>query len=149
MRIKEIADYKNIVSALLQGNLPMGLGATTNTKITDINIDINKYNNYNQSRLKRPMNGYKCKYCTGKLFSSDFELKKHLTDIHLINKFSDDENEYSQNIPQQSPQQINITIPPLNNPNVNNNQNRNKEEFERKLNEMKQDFQNYIHKAEQ
>ena len=149
MRIKEIADYKNIVSALLQGGIPMGLGANTNTKITDINIDINKYK-YNQSRLKRPTNGYKCKYCTGKFFPSEFELKKHLTDIHLINKFSDDENEYIQNIPQpqQAPQEINITMPPLVNPNVNNNQNRNREEFERKLNEMKNEFQEYVHRAE-
>ena len=33
------------------------------------------------------MNGYKCKYCIGKIFSSEFELKKHLNDIHLISHF--------------------------------------------------------------
>ena len=80
--------------------------------------------------MKGPFNGYKCKYCSGKIFSSDFELKKHMKDIHLIDNFSDEENNSKPNISTIPPQQINVTIPPLNN-NVNY-KNDNKEEFEKK-----------------
>ena len=148
--MKEIADYKNAVSSLLQSGVPMmGLGG--NTKITDINIDINKRNNYNQSKLRGPLNGYKCKYCIGKIFTSEFDLRKHLNDIHLISQFPDENNYISNNIKQPTQPQINVTIPPINynNNNANNNNNNNnKEVFERKLNEMKMDFQDYIHRTE-
>ena len=66
LRMKEIADYKNVVSSLVEG----GVHFSGYTKITDINVDINKNYNYNQSKLRGNMNGYKCKYCTGKIFSS-------------------------------------------------------------------------------
>ena len=143
--MKEIADYKNAVSSLLQSGVPMmGLGG--NTKITDINIDINKRNNYNQSKLRGPLNGYKCKYCIGKIFTSEFDLRKHLNDIHLISQFPDENNYISNNIKQPTQPQINVNY---NNNNANNNNNNNnKEVFERKLNEMKMDFQDYIHRTE-
>ena len=144
MRMKEIADYKNVVSSLVEGGIPIsGMGGYT--KITDINVDINKNYNYNQSKLRGNMNGYKCKYCTGKIFSSEFELKKHLTDIHLIEQFPDEEYTMNYNIKQQAPSEINITVPPLNNNNINNNNNR---ELENKLNEMKMEMQEYMHKTE-
>ena len=142
MRMKEIADYKNVVSSLVEGGIPLsGLGGYT--KITDINVDINKNYNYNQSKLKG-MNGYKCKYCTGKIFSSEFELKKHLTDIHLIEQFPDEEYTLTHNIKPQTPSEINITVPPLNNNNINNNN----RELEKKLNEMRMEMQEYMHKTE-
>ena len=142
IRMKEIADYKNAVNALLQGGIPhFGIGGNTN--ITS--IDINKNYNYNQSRLKAPMSGYKCKYCTGKIFSSEFELRKHLNDIHLITQFPDDDTNLRP-MPQQIPQQINVTLPPLNN-NVNNI-NDNNEKLERKLNEMKMEFQDFKNRTE-
>ena len=142
MRMKEIADYKNVVSSLVEGGIPFsGLGGYT--KITDINVDINKNYNYNQSKLKG-MNGYKCKYCTGKIFSSEFELKKHLTDIHLIEQFPDEEYTLTHNIKPQTPSEINITVPPLNNNNLNNNN----RELEKKLNEMRMEMQEYMHKTE-
>ena len=147
LRMKEIADYKNAVSALLQGGVPIvGLGG--NTKITDINIDINKNNKYNQSKFRGPLNGYKCKYCIGKIFTSEFELKKHLNDIHLINQFPDDNNYINNSIRQQTQPQINVTVPPINNNNLNNKNNNNKEIFEKKLNEMKMEFQEYMHRNE-
>ena len=143
-RIKEIAYYKNIVSSLVEGDIPIsGIGGYT--KITDINVDINKNYNYNQSKLRGYMNGYKCKYCTGKIFSSEFELKKHLTDIHLIEQFPDEKYNINHNIkPQQTASEINITVPPLNNNNLNNNN----RELEKKLNEMRMEMQEYIHKTE-
>ena len=142
MRMKEIADYKNVVSSLVEGGIPLsGFGGYT--KITDINVDINKNYNYNQSKLKG-MNGYKCKYCTGKIFSSEFELKKHLTDIHLIEQFPDEEYTLTHNIKPQTPSEINITVPPLNNNNLNNNN----RELEKKLNEMRMEMQEYMHKTE-
>ena len=143
LRMKEIADYKNVVSSLVEGGVPF----SGYTKITDINVDINKNYNYNQSKLRGNMNGYKCKYCTGKIFSSEFELKKHLTDIHLIEQFPDEEYNITHNIKQpQTASEINITVPPLNNNNINNNNNN--RELEKKLNEMRLEMQNYMHKTE-
>ena len=146
LRMKEIADYKNVVSSLVEGGVPIsGIGGYT--KITDINVDINKNYNYNQSKLRGYMNGYKCKYCTGKIFSSEFELKKHLTDIHLIEQFPDEEYNITHNIKQpQTASEINITVPPLNNNNINNNNNN--RELEKKLNEMRLEMQDYMHKTE-
>ena len=141
LRMKELADYKNAVNALLQGGIPnFDFGRKTN--IT--NIDINKKINYNYSKtgFRGPMNGYKCKYCIGKIFSSEFELKKHLNDIHLISQFPDEEFNLK-SVPQQLPQQINITMPPL-----NNNANNNNEIYERKLNEMKMEFNQFMNKTQ-
>ena len=132
LRMKEIADYKNVVSSLVEGDIPIsGIGGYS--KITDINVDINKNYNYNNSKLRGNINGYKCKYCIGNIFSSEFELKKHLTDIHLIEQFPNKEYSLGHNIKQQTASEINITVPPLNNNYLNNNNNR---ELEKKLNEM-------------
>ena len=143
-RMKEIADYKNAVISLVKGGVPMsGLGRTT--KITDINIDINRKYNYNQSNLRSPLNGYKCKYCIGKIFPSEFELKKHLNDIHLIDQFPEEEYGISHNVKQQTNHEINLIMPPLNNINLNKN---NKDELEKKLNDMKYEYQGITHKLE-
>jgi len=142
IRMKELADYKNAVNALLQGGVP-NFDFQRKTNITS--IDINKKINYNYSNtgFRGPMNGYKCKYCIGKIFSSEFELKKHLNDIHLISQFPDEEINLKSVTHQQFPQQINVTMPPL-----NNNQNNNNEKYEKKLNEMRMEFQQFMNKAE-
>ena len=142
IRMKEISDYKNAVISLVKGGVPIsGFGGTT--KITDINVDINRKYNYSQSKLRGPINGYKCKYCIGKIFSSEFELKKHLNDIHLIDQFPDEEYGFNRNIKPQTNQEINLIMPPLNNNNLNKN-----DELEKKLNNMKNEYQEIVHKFE-
>ena len=141
LRMKELADYKNAVNALLQGGIPnFDFGGKTNITSIDINKKINY--NYSKTGFRGPMNGYKCKYCIGKIFSSEFELKKHLNDIHLISQFPDEEINLK-SVTQQIPQQINVTMPPL-----NNNANNNNEIYEKKLNDMKYEFQQFMNKAE-
>ena len=80
--------------------------------------------------------------CIGKIFSSEFELKKHLNDIHLISQFPDEEINLK-SVTQQFPQQINVTMPPL-----NNNANNNNEIYEKKLNDMKLEFQQFMNKTQ-
>ena len=142
LRMKELADYKNAVNALLQGGIP-NFDFAGRTNITSIDINKNIKYNYSKTGFRGPMNGYKCKYCIGKIFSSEFELKKHLNDIHLISQFPDEEINFK-SVTQQIPQQINVTMPPLNN-NANNNNN---EIYEKKLNDMKYEFQQFMNKAE-
>ena len=141
LRMKELADYKNAVNALLQGGMP-NLDFARKTNITSIDINKNINYNYSKTGFRGPMNGYKCKYCIGKIFSSEFELKKHLNDIHLISQFPDEEINFK-SVTQQIPQQINVTMPPL-----NNNANNNNEIYEKKLNDMKMEFQQFMNKAE-
>ena len=141
LRMKELADYKNAVNALLQGGIP-NFDFAGRTNITSIDINKNIKYNYSKTGFRGPMNGYKCKYCIGKIFSSEFELKKHLNDIHLISQFPDEEINFK-SVTQQIPQQINVTMPPL-----NNNANNNNEIYEKKLNDMKYEFQQFMNKAE-
>ena len=141
LRMKELADYKNAVNALLQGGIP-NFDFAGRTNITSIDINKNIKYNYSKTGFRGPMNGYKCKYCIGKIFSSEFELRKHLNDIHLISQFPDEEINFK-SVTQQIPQQINVTMPPL-----NNNANNNNEIYEKKLNDMKYEFQQFMNKAE-
>ena len=155
IRMKNIADYKNAVDNLIRrgGGRPMN-----GMKVYDLNVDIKKNTNLMRGRYNEPLSGYKCKFCIGKTFTSVFELKKHLNDIHLIE--SPIEEEYKNNInqvePIPSPQQINITLPPMQNNNNDNNINHLKflnmknanEEIQNKINEMKFELQEYKHKNE-
>ena len=88
-RLKQITEYKNAINALLKSGKNNFGGK--NIKITDINMDINNYayNNKNIENNNYLKSGYKCKYCTGKTFPSEFELKKHYNDIHLISNYNE------------------------------------------------------------
>ena len=146
-RLKEITDYKNAINALLKDGKNNLRGKNIN--ITDINMDINRnmknygYNNYNNNYLKT---GYKCKYCTGKVFPSEFELKKHLSDIHLISQFN--EAPQVMKAPQNKSQitmPIEVNLQPLNN--AMNTDNRNAQ-LEKQINDMRFEFQNQMHQFE-
>ena len=146
-RLKEITDYKNAINALLKDGKNNLRGKNIN--ITDINMDINRnmknygYNNYNNNYLKT---GYKCKYCTGKVFPSEFELKKHLSDIHLISQFN--EAPQVMKAPQNKSQitmPIEVNLQPLNN--TMNTDNRNAQ-LEKQINDMRFEFQNQMHQFE-
>ena len=144
-RLKQITNYKNAIDVLMKDGKNNLRGK--NIKITDISMNINKntntygYNQYNNNNLKA---GYKCKYCIGKVFPSEFELKKHLTDIHLISQYND-----GQQILKGSHNKSQITLPievnlqPMNL--MNNNTNG---QLEKKLTDMRFEFQNQMHQFE-
>jgi hypothetical protein len=146
-RYKQIIEYKNAINELLKGGRNNLRGK--NIKITDINMDINKnmntygYNQYN-NYLK---SGYKCKYCTGKVFPSEFELKKHLSDIHLITQFNEGQQilKAPQQIKSQVTMPIEVNLQPMNLMNNNNNSN---SQLEKKLTDMRFEFQNQMHQFE-
>ena len=147
-RLKEITDYKNAIAALLkEGKNLKG----KNIKITDINMDINKnmktyghnnnYNNYNND-LKE---GYKCKYCIGIVFPSEFELKKHYGEIHQITQFNDEPQ-----IIKAQPNKSQVTIPiEVNIPNLNDNINNNTNgQLEKEINNLRFEFKDYMNQIE-
>ena len=146
-RYKQIIEYKNAINELLKGGRNNLRGK--NIKITDINMNINKnmntygYNQYN-NYLKT---GYKCKYCTGKVFPSEFELKKHLSDIHLITQFNEGQQilKAPQQIKSQVTMPIEVNLQPMNLMNNNNNSN---SQLEKKLTDMRFEFQNQMHQFE-
>ena len=145
-RLRDIADYKNYILSLIKGGIPIqGFGGSA--KITDINIEVNKRYNYNKTNLRgSEINGYKCRYCIGKIFSSQFELNNHLKNIHLIEP---EEQVNRSKIKQQYAPKTEIKIVPPQNMNINNNlRNNNRDKFENKLNEIKMELQDYKHKFE-
>ena len=106
---------KQIINTLLKDGKTILRGKNIN--ITDINMDINRANNYydynqNQNMENNLKSGYKCQYCTGIIFPSKFELNRHLKDIHQITNIDE-------------PQQ-NIRIQKSRFPNKINNSNRSK-----------------------
>ena len=71
--MKQIADYKSAINTLLKDGKTILRGKNIN--ITDINMDINRTNNYydynqNQNMENNLKSGYKCQYCTGIIFPS-------------------------------------------------------------------------------
>ena len=139
-RVKDIANARNAVDALVKNGVPDFMSGNTN--ITDINVDITKKYSQTQGRFGGNMNGYKCMYCLGITFPSQYELKRHLNDIHLIKQFPDDEYYFNRTRIQPKIQPINVTLPPMNNANnINNN-----DLFERKLIEMKMNYQETLNK---
>ena len=149
-RMKNIVDYKNEINELIKnGKLNKG-GGVRQMKFTDINYDINTqknayYMNNQKYNLRGPKEGYKCKYCTGKLFPSEFELNKHLNDVHLISVNKEEQKIRESYIKPQVSLPIEVNLPLNNFMNKNNNKN---ELLEKKLNDMKFEMQNYMHQAE-
>ena len=101
--------------------------------------------NNQKYNLRGPKEGYKCKYCTGKLFPSEFELNKHLNDVHLISTNKEEQKIKESYIKPQVSLPIEVNLPLNNFMNKNNNKN---ELLEKKLNDMKFEMQNYMHQAE-
>ena len=153
-RLKQIADYKSAINTLLKDGKTILRGKNIN--ITDINMDINRTNNYydynqNQNMENNLKSGYKCQYCTGIIFPSKFELNRHLKDIHQITNI--DEPQQNIRIQKTNPvSQTKLTIPievnlkPLNNI-VRNNNNSNGL-LEKQLYDMKLDIQKQMSQFE-
>ena len=145
-RLKQITEYKNAINALLKSGKNNFGGK--NIKITDINMDINNYayNNKNIENNNYLKSGYKCKYCTGKTFPSEFELKKHYNDIHLISNYNEGQPMVkAQKTKSQITMPIEVNLPPFNN--LNNNDNKNNA-LEKEMNEMRLEFQKQMHQLE-
>ena len=153
-RLKQIADYKSAINTLLKDGKTILRGKNIN--ITDINMDINRANNYyaynqNQNMENNLKSGYKCQYCTGIIFPSKFELNRHLKDIHQITNI--DEPQQNIRIQKTNPvSQTKLTIPievnlkPLNN--IVRNDNNSNSLLEKQLYDMKLDIQKQMSQFE-
>ena len=153
-RLKQIADYKSAINTLLKDGKTILRGKNIN--ITDINMDINRTNNYydynqNQNMENNLKSGYKCQYCTGIIFPSKFELNRHLKDIHQITNI--DEPQQNIRIQKTNPvSQTKLTIPievnlkPLNN--IVRNDNNSNSLLEKQLYDMKLDIQKQMSQFE-
>ena len=153
-RLKQITDYKSAINTLLKDGKTILRGKNIN--ITDINMDINRANNYydynqNQNMENNLKSGYKCQYCTGIIFPSKFELNRHLKDIHQITNI--DEPQQNIRIQKTNPvSQTKLTIPievnlkPLNN--IVRNDNNSNSLLEKQLYDMKLDIQKQMSQFE-
>ena len=153
-RLKQIADYKSAINTLLKDGKT--ILRRKNINITDINMDINRANNYydynqNQNMENNLKSGYKCQYCTGIMFPSKFELNRHLKDIHQITNI--DEPQQNIRIQKTNPvSQTKLTIPievnlkPLNN--IVRNDNNSNSLLEKQLYDMKLDIQKQMSQFE-
>ena len=153
-RLKQIADYKTAINTLLKDGKTILRGKNIN--ITDINMDINRANNYydynqNQNMENNLKSGYKCQYCTGIIFPSKFELNRHLKDIHQITNI--DEPQQNIRIQKTNPvSQTKLTIPievnlkPLNH--IVRNDNNSNGLLEKQLYDMKLDIQKQMSQFE-
>ena len=109
-RLKQIADYKTAINTLLKDGKTILRGKNIN--ITDINMDINRTNNYydynqNQNMENNLKSGYKCQYCTGIIFPSKFELNRHLKDIHQITNIDEPQQNMNSKNESRFPNKIN------------------------------------------
>ena len=153
-RLKQIADYKSAINTLIKDGKT--ILRVKNINITDINMDINRTNNYydynqNQNMENNLKSGYKCQYCTGIIFPSKFELNRHLKDIHQITNI--DEPQQNIRIQKTNPvSQTKLTIPievnlkPLNN--IVRNDNNSNSLLEKQLYDMKLDIQKQMSQFE-
>ena len=152
-RMKQIAHYKSAINSLIKDGKSILRGK--NISITDINMDINRTNNYalnqnkNMENISNLKSGYKCQYCTGIIFPSKFELNRHLKDIHQITNV--DEGPKNIKIQKTNPQTkltipIEVNLKPLNN-NIVKNDNSNGL-LEKQLYDMKLDIQKQMNQFE-
>ena len=153
-RLKQIADYKSAINTLIKDGKT--ILRVKNINITDINMDINRANNYydynqNQNMENNLKSGYKCQYCTGIIFPSKFELNRHLKDIHQITNI--DEPQQNIRIQKTNPvSQTKLTIPievnlkPLNH--IVRNDNNSNGLLEKQLYDMKLDIQKQMSQFE-
>lgn len=135
---EQIATYKSTIDYLIKGGL-LPNNKTINTKITDINVDVNKMNEnykFNGKNINNGGGACRCPYCTAKIFATEYELNRHLTDIHLIQPQPSRQEPQALRVPviQQQQSQGPIIIPIQNN-NAN---------FENQLNEMKNKIDTFV-----
>ena len=149
-----INTYLNVINNLKQGSYY----SHENINITDIEMnqkqlnDINTINNINNInnniQPSKQDNEFKCQFCTNKLFSTEFELTKHLDEFHGIKKPSSLYPNQGQNMPQNQIQilkpEVTVKIPDnfygMNN--TNNTQGINNQEIINEMKNMQQQFYN-------
>ena len=134
-----INSYINVINNLKNGNF-YNL-RQINANITDINIKNKNAENINLSSNRR--GEFKCEHCPDKNFMTEYELHKHLSEVHGINKLGQSQNMQQNQILQP---QINIQLPPDYYNNGNNNNFNNNEELMKKMDDMKREFQETYNK---
>ena len=137
--ISVLNTYQNVIKNL-KNNTYYNL-RNINTNITDVNITNRSKDNLNVNSNRQ--GEFKCEHCPGKNFMTEFELHKHLSEVHGINKLNNKNNQNQINQVQNPSPIINIQYPPNfynNNENINNND-QNFNEYMKKLDDIKKDFQ--------
>ena len=138
--------YQNVINNLRNGTYNNIRNITKN--ITDINIKKKNIDdvNVNSNREKE----FKCQICPNKSFMTEFELHKHLSEVHEMNKSNNNNQNRMNQVQNQLPPKINIQLPPnyYNNEN-NNNNNDNNEELIQKMDDMKRQFQETLTKFQE
>ena len=143
--------YQNVINNLRNGTYYNMRNITKN--ITDINIKNKNIDdtNINSNREKE----FKCQYCpNNKSFMTEFELHKHLSEVHGLDKSNNNINQPRINqvqVQNQLPPKINIQLPPnyYNNENNNINNNDNNEDLLQKMDDMKRHFQETLTKIQE
>ena len=147
-----LQSYINVINNLKNGTY-FNLGQY-NANITDINIKNRNTENINLNNINSNKEGeFKCEHCPGKKFMTEFELNKHLSEIHGINKNNINNQNQINNPQNQFPSQINIQLPPnyINpNNNIDNNSNNlNNDELMKKMDDMKKEFKDTFLKLQE
>ena len=136
-----INTYLNVINNLEQGTY----FNQENYNITEIELNQKQLNDYTNIQ-KEKTGEFKCEICKDKIFPTEFELTKHLEEVHNIKK------NYAmyrgQNMPQNQIQilkpEITVKVPDnyyaMNNMNNNNKDNINKEEILNEMRNMKDQF---------
>ena len=142
-----INTYINVINNLKRGTHY----SRESYNITDIDINQKKLNDKNANLYAKNEGGeFTCKYCKNKTFPIEFELNKHLEEVHGIK--SPSEMNPGQNQPQEQIQiikpEVTVNVPEnlygVNN--MNNRDNTNNEEI---LNEMKNMQKQFYQKMEE
>ena len=130
--ISVLDTYRNAIHNLKNGNT-FNFKQIKTTTIKDINI--------NDKKEENKKGEFKCDYCPDKTFLTEFELKKHLSEIHGIDKLKNNPNQIYQ-IQNPLPPKVNINFPPNFYNNYNDNQNiNNNEDLIRQMEDMQKKFQ--------
>lgn len=130
--ISVLDTYRNAINNLKNGNTFNFKQIKTN--ITDININKREENSNLNSNRK---GDFKCEFCPDKKFMTEFELKKHLSEVHGIDKLN--QNQINQSI-NQFPKEIHVKFPDEYLQRMNQNDNNN-EYLINKMDEMQKNFQ--------
>ena len=107
-----INSYLNVINNLNRGTYYH----KENYDISDIKINQNQSKlNENKKEKEKVSYEFKCNYCTNKIFQTEFELTKHLEEVHGVKKSSLNNNIQEQSQPQEQIQilkpEVTIKVP--------------------------------------
>ena len=132
-----INTYLNVINKLKSGTY----FNIQNYNITDINIDKRQSIESTKLKAKNIVGEFKCEYCPDKNFETEYELTKHLDEVHGIKKSQFPKEQNVQNQVQIIKPEVTIKVPDnLKDLNNNNYDNEYNEELLRKMENMQSNF---------